>query len=99
MREQQVEGRKGGQRWLTGAAAVLVLGSVTACAATPANAARLWTPSYAFGTLGYRDFDVRTYCGDRGARRLRVTGTPGTLAVSVLTLGVYTPREVTIECR
>jgi hypothetical protein len=99
MREQHVGVRNGRLGRLTAVAALVLLGTLAACSATPANAVRLWTPSYAFGTLGYRDFDVRTYCGERGARRMQVTGTPETLAVSVLTLGVYTPREVTIECR
>jgi hypothetical protein len=99
MREQHGGVHSGSRGPLTVVTGLLLLGSLTACSATPANAVRLWTPSYAFGTLGYRDFDVRTYCGERGARRVQVTGTPETLAVSVVTLGVYTPREVTIECR
>jgi hypothetical protein len=98
MREQQAGVRDARRGWLT-AAPLLLLVSLTACTTAPARSVRFWTPSYAFGTLGYRDYDVRSYCGERGARRLQVTGTPGTLLVSALTLGVYTPREVTLECR
>ena len=99
MRVQRDRVRNGRRSWLATAPFVLLLASLTGCAAEQARGVRLWTPSYAFGTLGYRDFDVRNYCGERGARELVVTGTPGTLAVSVLTLGVYTPREVRFECR
>jgi len=91
--------RNGRPGWLTVATCTLVLGSLAGCSTQQQHGVRLWTPSFAFGTLGYRDFDVRTYCGTRGARKLQVLGTPGTLAVSVVTLGVYTPREVRIECR
>lgn len=100
MREQQAGGCGGQHGGVAAMAALLLLVAVTGCARPlPPNSVQLWTPSYAFGTLGYRDFDVRSYCGERGARRLEVTSTPGTLAVSVVTLGVYTPREVRLECR
>jgi hypothetical protein len=42
--------------------------------------------------------DVRDFCGDRPAARLRSTGNVVTVATSIATLGIYTPRRVQITC-
>jgi hypothetical protein len=42
---------------------------------------------------------MRTFCGARGAREFRVVPTAATVVVGVATLGIYTPREVRVECR
>src|SRR5262245_1103538 len=77
---------------------VLAASAVAGCAAsTPARGARFWANSYAFGTLGERDFDARDVCGERPPRRLEVVATPATALIGVVTLGLYTPRQVLVE--
>jgi hypothetical protein len=53
---------------------------------------------YLFGTVGELEADVRDFCGDRPAARLRSTGNVVTVATSIATLGIYTPRRVQITC-
>lgn len=75
----------------------LSLGAV-ACA-SPAPPARV-VPlrSYALGTLGDREIDLRDVCGERRAHRISVAPSPGSVALGVLTFGFYTPREVRVTC-
>ena len=70
------------------------------CAASsPPPEARFWASTYAFGTLGEHEFDVRDVCGARGVERMEVVATPATVLLSVATLGMYIPRQVQIRCR
>jgi hypothetical protein len=71
----------------------------SACSpSVPQRGAVLWANSYAFGTLGEREFDARDVCGETPPRRLEVVATPATVLLSVVTLGLYVPRQVLIEC-
>jgi hypothetical protein len=54
--------------------------------------------SYVLGTLGHREVDVRDTCGNQTARKLDVTPTAGSVALGILSLGFYTPRELWIAC-
>ena len=54
-------------------------------------------PSYLLGTLGTYVLDIRGLCPGRTAEIER-TSTPGTLAMSLLTLGIYTPHELRVRC-
>lgn len=77
---------------------LLVLLATAGCAA-PAPATRVVpVRSYAFGTLGDRELDLRDLCGDRPARRISVAPSAGSVALGILTLGFYTPREVRVAC-
>ncbi|HEY3666406.1 MAG TPA: hypothetical protein VGL19_10415 [Polyangiaceae bacterium] len=58
----------------------------------------VWLPAYAFGALGGGDLDVRDLCASGGVDELSVGSTWGTLGVSLVTLGVYTPREAKVRC-
>ena len=58
-----------------------------------------WVPGYAFGIWGRSELDLRDDCPTTGAARVRIGPTWSTLLVSVLTLGIYTPREVIVHCR
>jgi hypothetical protein len=72
------------------------------CAATPSAIAPTrehWVPGYVFGIWGKSELDVRDDCPATGASRIRIGATWSTLLVSVVTLGVYTPREVIVHCR
>jgi hypothetical protein len=54
--------------------------------------------SYAFGTLGDREVDVRDVCGNETASMVGVGPTAGSVALGILSLGFYTPRELRIAC-
>jgi hypothetical protein len=72
--------------------------SANACAA-PAPATRVIPMrSYVLGTLGDREVDVRDICGPRKARGLAVAPSLGSVALGILSLGFYTPRELRVEC-
>jgi len=58
-----------------------------------------WAPAYVFGIWGKAEHDVRDDCPSRGASGVRIGATWSTLLVSVVTLGMYTPREVEVRCR
>jgi Flp pilus assembly protein protease CpaA len=70
-----------------------------ACAGAPPQVRSVWLPTYAFGAIGGGDLDLRDVCAAAGAAELSVGSSWGTLAVSFITLGVYTPREAKVRCR
>ena len=71
---------------------------LSACAARRQGARSVWLHAYVFGAIGGGDADVRDLCASGSARELSVGSTWATLGVSVVTLGVYTPREVKVLC-
>lgn len=56
-----------------------------------------WNHVFLFGLAGEPELDVRRYCSTSAAR-VETGETLATLGVTVLTLGVYTPRQSTITC-
>jgi hypothetical protein len=48
--------------------------------------------------LGHADVDVRDHCPTARAHEVRLGGNVRTVGASILTLGIDTPREVTITC-
>jgi len=78
-------------------AALLCLG-LLGCAAHRPDVRTVWLPTYAFGAIGGGDLDVRDLCASGAADELSVGSTWATLGVSVVTLGVYTPREARVRC-
>ncbi len=58
----------------------------------------VWLPTYGFGAFGGGDLDVRDVCPSGSVDELSVGSSWATLGVSVVTLGVYTPREVKLRC-
>jgi hypothetical protein len=68
-----------------------------ACGSPSETGARVLMPSYLLGTLGTHVFDVRGVCPGRTAE-IEIVSTPGTVAVSILTLGIYTPHELNLRC-
>ena len=84
------------------AACLLAACALLGCAAPlPATTAahEHWVPGYAFGLWGKADLDVRDDCPTTGAESVRIGTTWSTLLVSVITVGMYTPREVRVSCR
>ncbi len=56
-----------------------------------------WTNFFVFGALGEESFDVREVCPS-GAASVRTGGNAATVLVSVVTLFVYTPRVINVQC-
>jgi hypothetical protein len=72
--------------------------SVLGCAAHGEAVHRVWLPTYLFGSIGGGDLDVRDVCPSGRAAELSLGSSFGTLGVSVVTLGIYTPREAKVRC-
>ena len=68
------------------------------CGAQRPVARTVWLPTYAFGALGGGDLDMRDLCPSGAFKELSVGSTWATLGVSLVTLGVYTPREARVRC-
>lgn len=84
---------------------LLALGLSSGCAATfrdprvPAGEEKTqWAHSYVFGAVGEAEVDVRDHCATARAHEVWVGEDVFTLAVSIVTLGIYTPRKVAITC-
>lgn len=75
----------------------LVLAS-TGCASHQSATQRVWLRAYLFGAIGGGDLDVRDVCPSGSADQLSVGASWSTLGVSLVTLGVYTPREAKVRC-
>ena len=58
-----------------------------------------WVAGYVLGIWGGAELDVRDDCPEAGASSVRIGSTWSTLLVGLLTLGIYTPREVRIACQ
>jgi hypothetical protein len=71
---------------------------LVACGAHRSAARTHWLPTYAFGSIGGGDLDVRDVCPSGAISELSVGSTWATLGVSLATLGVYTPREARVRC-
>lgn len=72
--------------------------SMLGCAGPRAGVRSVWLPTYGFGALGGGDLDLRDVCPSGRAEELSVGSSWATLAVSFVTLGVYTPREAKVRC-
>lgn len=57
-----------------------------------------WSDFFVFGLVGTEDFDTRDYCEHDDVAEVRTGANFGTAAVSVLTIGIYTPRKFYITC-
>jgi hypothetical protein len=71
--------------------------AATACGAPEATGTRVMMPSYLLGTLGTHALDLRGLCPGR-ATQVLFASTPRTVAISLLTLGIYTPHQLTVSC-
>lgn len=57
-----------------------------------------WASFYLFGVVGHAEIDVRDHCKSGYAREVYLSSDILTIGVTVLTLGIYVPRKVTITC-
>lgn len=74
-----------------------------ACASRPTQLAAApkvhWVPGYVLGIWGRGELDVRDDCPSTGPSSVRIGPSFGTLLATFATLGIYTPREVRVQCR
>jgi len=89
-------GSLGGVQVRTGL--VLCSLALVSCAAPAAGTRRVLLPAYALGAIGGGDVDVRDYCPAGSVGEIYVGTSFRTLGLSLVTLGVYTPRELQIRC-
>jgi len=57
-----------------------------------------WLDFWVFGLVNEQNVNVREFCPDGRIAEVQTHGNFGTGIVSVLTLGIYTPRKVTVTC-
>jgi hypothetical protein len=57
-----------------------------------------WTDFFVFGMVGSEQIDVKKFCANGDAAVIRTGGNVGTGVISVLTIGIYTPRKVYVTC-
>lgn len=57
----------------------------------------VWLDGYLFGLIGTGEVDTRFFC-ESGPARVGVSESAGTWALTVLSLGIYTPRKAAISC-
>ncbi len=87
-------------------ALALLFGALaSACAATfqeprqpKAEHHSVWASYFVLGIIGKNDVDVRDHCRSGRASEIETGSNLATLGVSVLTIGIYTPRRVLVTC-
>jgi hypothetical protein len=57
-----------------------------------------WSSYFLVGAIGKAEVDVRDYCPTGRAQRVRFGENLATLGVSLITIGIYTPRRVVVTC-
>jgi hypothetical protein len=57
-----------------------------------------WSAFFILGLVGTERFDVRQFCGQNEVAEVRTGGNFATGFVSVITIGIYTPRKVYVTC-
>ncbi len=54
---------------------------------------------YFWGFRGERSQDIRDWCGMQGMASAEIATTPSDAALTLVTLGIYSPRHVRVTCR
>lgn len=57
----------------------------------------VWLDGFFFGLVGAREVDTRFFC-DAGPARIGVYTNAVTWALTLLSLGIYTPRKAAVTC-
>ncbi len=57
-----------------------------------------WSHFYFWGTVGHADIDLRDYCSTGHAREVYLSSDILMVGLTIITLGIYIPRKVTITC-
>jgi len=74
-------------------------GARSAAGAAPApRSESFWQHQYVYGLLGSAELDLRDVCPS-GAAQIETGGDVLTTAVSLLSVGIYTPRTLVVRCQ
>ena len=57
-----------------------------------------WLDFFFWGLANTEHIDVRSICANGSVRRIRVSASFGTLLVTLLTAGLYSPRHLQVQC-
>ena len=57
-----------------------------------------WTSFFVFGLVGEQTLDVKQFCPDGRFAEIQTGANFGTGLVSLVTIGIYTPRKVYVTC-
>ena len=57
-----------------------------------------WINFWVFGLVGTQQIDVHHFCPDGNVRIVRTGRNVGTALVSLVTIGIYTPSKVYVQC-
>lgn len=57
-----------------------------------------WVNYFVFGLVGDQSFEVRQFCPDGRVAQVQTGANFGTGIVSLLTIGIYTPRKIYVTC-
>jgi hypothetical protein len=57
-----------------------------------------WTSFFLFGLVNEKTIDVHHFCPNGDVAQIQTGANFGTGLVSILTLGIYTPRKVYVTC-
>lgn len=102
--EVYVSGKtKGIQRWLL---LLLLLAQASCYRATFYTDPKLvrglehdqWTDFFVLGLVGREEIDVRSFCEGKPIAEVKTGGNFATSLVSMITIGIYTPRKVYVTC-
>jgi hypothetical protein len=63
----------------------------------PGEQHEVWVDQYVFGLVGSPELDIREFCRD-GPAQVGVFENAWAFGVTLLSLGIYTPRVATIAC-
>jgi hypothetical protein len=88
-------------RWDRCALLALTLLTCGACAPREVkpNEYRAWVNGFGFGLFGSRSLDVRDVCPSGSAERVAVEQTASTTVLTLVSFGLYSPRQVRIRCQ
>src|SRR5262245_34947669 len=78
---------------LVGCFRVHVIVPITA----PSDAHSQWVNGFLWGAVG-GSVDTARFCGPRPVARVSTKHSAGTIFITFLTLGIYTPSHVTVVC-
>jgi hypothetical protein len=58
----------------------------------------VWASYFVFGLVGRPEVDVRDHCPSGRASEVETGASAATVGITLITLGIYTPRRVLVRC-
>ena len=94
------------KRILSIIAIVAVMGMTTGCykvtfvrnVAPQGGRTSQWNHFFILGLFGNTDVNVKKFCPDGNVRMIRTGASLGTAFATIITVGLYTPRKMWVQC-